>query len=143
MSKDLKEAQANRLRLDQDLPGWREMLHENGNPKFAQDGTMLDDKGNRSIFDDLDDPDGTDTKLVEDLIPGDMVDLEGDTFADPDLCPAFECELCLVAGSEQETPKCIRIDFEGLNSIGFPPNHRVKIGGFDAEYAAAMKESAK
>jgi hypothetical protein len=27
--------------------------HKNGAPMFAPDGTMLDDKGNRSIFDDL------------------------------------------------------------------------------------------
>lgn len=31
-----------------------EMKHVNGNPKYAPDGTMLDDKGNRSIFDDVD-----------------------------------------------------------------------------------------
>lgn len=28
--------------------------HKNGAPMFAPDGTMLDDKGNRSIFDDID-----------------------------------------------------------------------------------------
>lgn len=28
--------------------------HKNGAPKYARDGTMLDDKGNRSIFDDVD-----------------------------------------------------------------------------------------
>lgn len=30
------------------------MRHPNGTPVFAKDGTMLDDKGNRSIFDDVD-----------------------------------------------------------------------------------------
>lgn len=30
------------------------MKHKNGAPKFARDGTLLDDKGNRSIFDDVD-----------------------------------------------------------------------------------------
>lgn len=30
------------------------MKHPNGAPVFAPDGTMLDDKGNRSIFDDVD-----------------------------------------------------------------------------------------
>lgn len=30
------------------------MKHPNGAPKFAKDGTLLDDKGNRSIFDDVD-----------------------------------------------------------------------------------------
>lgn len=29
--------------------------HPNGQPKYAPDGTMLDNKGNRSIFDDIDD----------------------------------------------------------------------------------------
>lgn len=28
--------------------------HPNGAPLFAPDGTMLDDKGNRSVFDDVD-----------------------------------------------------------------------------------------
>lgn len=28
--------------------------YPNGRPKFSLDGTMLDDKGNRSIFDDVD-----------------------------------------------------------------------------------------
>ena len=31
-----------------------EMRHPNGAPKYAPDGTMLDDKGNRSVFDDVD-----------------------------------------------------------------------------------------
>lgn len=28
--------------------------HANGKPKWAPDGTLLDDKGNRSLFDDVD-----------------------------------------------------------------------------------------
>lgn len=31
-----------------------QMKYPNGAPKFAPDGTLLDDKGNRSIFDDID-----------------------------------------------------------------------------------------
>lgn len=31
-----------------------EMKHPNGAPMFSSDGTMLDEKGNRSIFDDVD-----------------------------------------------------------------------------------------
>jgi hypothetical protein len=30
------------------------LKHPNGKPMYAPDGTMLDDKGNRSIFDDVD-----------------------------------------------------------------------------------------
>lgn len=29
-------------------------FHENGKPQFSPDGTMLDENGNRSIFDDVD-----------------------------------------------------------------------------------------
>jgi len=39
--------------MDRDIPGWREMKHTNGAPKFSPTGTLLDDKGNRSIFDDV------------------------------------------------------------------------------------------
>lgn len=42
-------------RLDEFTPGWRELVHPNGAPMFNPDsGTMLDDAGNRSIFDDVD-----------------------------------------------------------------------------------------
>lgn len=41
-------------RLDQNVRGWREMRHDNGRPVFSEDGTMLDENGNRSIFDDVD-----------------------------------------------------------------------------------------
>lgn len=30
------------------------VVHPNGVPKFATDGTMMDENGNRSIFDDVD-----------------------------------------------------------------------------------------
>lgn len=30
------------------------MKHKNGAPVFASNGTMLDENGNRSIFDDID-----------------------------------------------------------------------------------------
>lgn len=43
------------VRLDECNPNWRELRHENGFPMFSLDGTMLNDEGNRSIFDDIDD----------------------------------------------------------------------------------------
>lgn len=76
-------------------------------------------------------------KHAKDLRAGDMIDLEGDHYADPTHNPAYECELCLVAGAEVETPECVRIDFEGLSSIGFPPDHLLSVHGHDAEYEAA------
>lgn len=35
-------------------PGWRNQKHPNGQPAYSPDGTMLDENGNRSIFDDVD-----------------------------------------------------------------------------------------
>ncbi|HEY5411317.1 MAG TPA: hypothetical protein VIJ94_11390 [Caulobacteraceae bacterium] len=40
--------------LDAVTPGWRLLVHPNGAPVFSADGTMLDERGNRSIFDDVD-----------------------------------------------------------------------------------------
>lgn len=40
--------------LDKYSPDWRSARHDNGLPVYSLDGTMLDDKGNRSIFDDVD-----------------------------------------------------------------------------------------
>lgn len=42
------------MNLNRHTPGWRDMVYPNGKPKFASDGTMLDEDGNRSIFDDVD-----------------------------------------------------------------------------------------
>lgn len=53
MGRNAREAAANRKQLDRYTPDWRTMTHANGKPMFATDGTMLDEKGNRSIFDDL------------------------------------------------------------------------------------------
>jgi hypothetical protein len=41
-------------RMDESTPGWRALRHPNGRPTFSLDGTMLDDHGNRSVFDDVD-----------------------------------------------------------------------------------------
>jgi hypothetical protein len=48
-------ARRNKLALlDRDIPGWQGMVHDNGEHKFDDDGTLLDDQGKRSIFDDVD-----------------------------------------------------------------------------------------
>lgn len=36
------------------VDGWEAMQHPNGAPMFSRDGTLLDDRGKRSIFDDVD-----------------------------------------------------------------------------------------
>lgn len=58
------EVKAGRAWRDLDHPGGdlglakvklaKFVRHKNGAPMFSADGTMLDDKGNRSIFDDID-----------------------------------------------------------------------------------------
>lgn len=51
----IREAKHQRvIELHASTPGWRDMKYPNGRPKFTVDGTMLDDRGNRSIFDDVD-----------------------------------------------------------------------------------------
>ena len=64
---------------------------------------------------------------ARDLKEGDLVDLEGDGFADPDKeNEAFVYGFQRVEGSELETPECLRIDFEGV-SVGFPPDHWLRV----------------
>lgn len=65
--------------------------------------------------------------LVSNLKPGDLVDLEGDAYADVDGAhPEFEFEFQAVVAIERETANCVRVDFETC-SFGFPPSHRVVI----------------
>jgi hypothetical protein len=84
---------------------------------------------------------GAAKRYVRDLQPGDRVDLEGDAFADPDYIPSgedapegymgsrFQFEFERVMEVEQETPDCIRVDFESGFSCGFPPDHLVDVDG--------------
>jgi hypothetical protein len=40
--------------LTKNVPNWRTARHENGTPMYSLDGTLLNDEGDRSIFDDVD-----------------------------------------------------------------------------------------
>lgn len=68
-------------------------------------------------------------KRVDALEPGDLVDLEGDRYADaPDSesdNSEFEFEFQVVIDVVRETPDCMRVDFESGSSFGFPPSHEV------------------
>jgi hypothetical protein len=69
---------------------------------------------------------------IQDLLPGDFVDLFNDKFADPNSTPdkgfkGFEFEFEIVLEVVPETATCTRIDFESGFSCGFPPDHQVKI----------------
>lgn len=61
--------------------------------------------------------------------PGDLIDLEGDAYADPaGADPTYPYELAMVADLELETPGCVAVGFEGAGVIGFPPEHLLKLG---------------
>jgi hypothetical protein len=51
---DDDECAAKRKNLDKYCPNWRDLRYDNDAPMFADTGMMLDEKGNRSIFDDVD-----------------------------------------------------------------------------------------
>lgn len=64
---------------------------------------------------------------VEDLIPGEHVDLEGDRYADPNGDTiAYQSEYAVVDSVEIETPKCTVVHFINGPSIGFPTGWTLK-----------------
>ena len=64
---------------------------------------------------------------VDALVEGDLIDLEGDFYADRRADnPMFPYELARVDETEQETDGCIRVDTQ-LGSYGFPPDHEVPV----------------
>jgi hypothetical protein len=64
---------------------------------------------------------------VSDLQVGDMVDLQGDRFADPMHSHIeYECEYAMVQDLERETPECICVYFDS-NAVGFPLNHELPL----------------
>ena len=65
-------------------------------------------------------------KRAADLQPGDLVDLEGDNFADNGEHPEFEFELQEVAELDRETPGCLAVYFSNF-ACGFPPDHLLEV----------------
>jgi hypothetical protein len=64
---------------------------------------------------------------------GDMLDLEGDRYADApgsEVLNSFEFELALVTEVEVETTDCVRIGGPGF-CVGFPIDHMLKRMGHD------------
>lgn len=68
-------------------------------------------------------------KQAQALQPGDLVDLQDDTYADKNKCPAFEYEYQIVEAVERETHCCVAVHFEGGPVIGFPPEHLLRVSG--------------
>ena len=62
------------------------------------------------------------------IVAGDMIDLEGDKYADPDRGNvSLQCQYMEAALVEQETPECTVIGFEGFDRVGFPTHHKLKV----------------
>lgn len=69
-------------------------------------------------------------KAAKDVQVGDLVDLEGDRYADPDSDNVALQYLYLEVGAvEQETPECVLISFESFDAVGFPTNHELRVQG--------------
>jgi hypothetical protein len=66
-------------------------------------------------------------KQVRALRAGDLVDLQGDKIADDGLHPEFEFEWETVSSSYEEMSGCLVVIFDSGLTVGFPPNHWVKI----------------
>lgn len=59
---------------------------------------------------------------------GDLVDLEGDEYADPgNDQPYLQDQYVEVIEVEQETPECVLIAFEGYGLVGFPTLHKLNV----------------
>ncbi len=68
------------------------------------------------------------TVAAKDVRIGDLVDLEGDTYADPRHDHAALASLYqTVCEVERETETCVAIGFEGFDLVGFPPDHPMKV----------------
>ncbi len=66
-------------------------------------------------------------RAVKDLVPGDLVALDGDEFADPDRSNTLlEHEFQCVDELEAETPACTCVYFDNF-TCGFPPEHEVRV----------------
>ena len=58
---------------------------------------------------------------------GDMIDLEGDTYADPARDhPWMESEYAIVTEVDHETSECVAIGFESFDLVGFPTHHPLR-----------------
>ena len=63
---------------------------------------------------------------IKNLMPGMLVDLEGDRYADPRRTNrAYQFEYQRVVDVVPETTDCICVYFAESNPVGFPPNHEV------------------
>lgn len=66
---------------------------------------------------------------ADELKEGDMVDLQGDPYADPKNDPilAFAFEYAVVSSRTLDAPGLIAIGFEGYAVIPFPVGHMLRV----------------
>jgi hypothetical protein len=68
-------------------------------------------------------------KPVSDVTPNDVIDLEGDKYADPDGAdPIFRFVYAVVGEVEQESPGVLLLH-TNHGTFAFPPNHEVTVVG--------------
>lgn len=69
-------------------------------------------------------------KRIDSLRVGDLIDLQGDRFADPSESNPdtgwMEFELAKVLEIDRETESCIAVYFDSI-TVGFPPDHVVSV----------------
>lgn len=74
------------------------------------------------------DDDNFTAKPASALRVGDLIDLQGDVFADPHHASRyFACAWQIVATVEPEGDGCVAIVIEGFDVVGFPPGHYVRV----------------
>lgn len=73
------------------------------------------------------------------IVSGDIVDLEGDKYADPDNDNVrFQSEYMeVVYVEDQETPRCVVIGFGGFDHVGFPLYHKLKVVSLNGQRRSA------
>lgn len=65
---------------------------------------------------------------VKNIRAGDLVDLQGDKFADPKRDNIFlESECVIVLDTDQENSECVAILFDGFDLVGFPSEHKLTV----------------
>jgi hypothetical protein len=70
-------------------------------------------------------------KRIDEIVPGDMIDLENDPIADPDGDHIqFKSELYMTEEIQRESDDCIVL-YSQSGNFAFPPEHIVNVGGHD------------
>ena len=76
---------------------------------------------------------------VKDLKPGDVLDLQYDTVADPHgNAIDFEFDYVTIDDIDRGDPERITLSIADVDTFGFPPDHVVKVVGRNSRYGEAV-----